>query len=322
MMWRGRGCAWVGSGLGGGSWFFSMGVVLVFVLGSVLVVEGARGRKPIEAGFTLGAANALTDLGGANDIGSPGIRDLELVATRPALGILARYTFNPYTSLRVQLSWAMLTGDDDWLNPNVPGGHLPRYYRNLDFKTHIIELAFLGEWNLVRYEPNRPFRYRHAPYLMTGFVLFWFDPRAIDGTRLKPLRTEGQGLPEYPSRKPYASIQPAIPIGLGYKYNFSKNWTIAFEIILKYTFTDYLDDVSKTFPDPKYYYAHYPAAQARLMDQYSNRWRERCQQGECLVFGPGDQRGDPTDNDHYGFIGMITLTYVVRKGQLYCPKFR
>ncbi len=283
---------------------------------------GRRTQGTLEFGFTLGIANALTDLGGANDIGSWGIKDLELAATRPALGLLGRYAINPYFGIRAQLSWAILTGDDDLLDPNKPGGHLPRYYRNLDFYTHIIELAILGEWNIFRFEPGRFRRYHHTPYLMTGFVLFWFDPRAIDGTRLKPLRTEGQGLPEYPDRKPYASIQPAIPIGIGYKFVVGKNWVLGFETILKYTFTDYLDDVSKTYPDPKYYYEHFPADQAQLMDMYSNRWRERCQGDVCPVtFKPGDQRGDPTDNDHYGFIGMITLTYMVKKGKIYCPKF-
>ncbi len=274
----------------------------------------------LEAGFTLGIANAFTDLGGGKDIGQFGIKDLDIAATRPALGGFLRQTPSAYFSWRLQLSLAWVTADDDFVPTNLAGSHLARWYRNQDFKTAIIELAFLGEFNILRFEHGR-YRYRHTPYAVGGFALFWFDPRARDGTRLKPLRTEGQGLPQYPDRKPYTSIQPAIPLGLGYKYNINKSWTIGFEMVFKFTFTDYLDDVSKTYPDPAYYYEEFPEQQAQVMDAYSNRWRERCETGDCLIFKPGDQRGDPTDYDHYGFLGMVTVSYLVKQGKLYCPKF-
>ncbi len=274
----------------------------------------------LEGGFTLGIANAMTDLGGGYDIGKFGLKDLDLAATRPALGVFLRHTPGPYFSARAQLSVAWLVGDDDYLDPNTTGAHLARWYRNQDFKATVIELALLGEFNIMRFEHGR-YRYRQTPYLVGGFALFWMDPRARDGTRLKPLRTEGQGLPQYPDRKPYASIQPAIPLGLGYKYNINQNWTIGFELVMRFTFTDYLDDVSKTYPDPAYYYQEFPEAQAQVMDAYSNRWRERCETGDCLRFQPGDQRGDPTDNDHYAHLGMITISYLVKRGRIYCPKF-
>lgn len=294
------------------------------ILGIVFALGGSDGYAQSEFGVSIGAANALTDLGGANDIGSPLVRDLEFITTRPAIGLLLKQNFSPFFAGRVGLYWAMLAGDDDLLNPNKGGGHLPRYQRNLDFKTHLVELTLMGEVNFRRFEARR-YRYRYAPYGMLGVALFWFDPHALDGTRLKPLNTEGQGLPEYPDRKPYSLIQPSIPVGLGFKYSADRRgrWMLAFEVILHYTFTDYLDDVSKTFPDPRYFYAHMPADKAELADQYSNRWQERCIEDpeHCAVFIPGEQRGDPTDNDHYAFVGMLTFTYLIKQGQIFCPKF-
>lgn len=59
--------------------------------------------------------------------------------------------------------------------------------------------------------------------------------------KLRPLQTEG---------KAYSPIGVAIPFGLGFRYKLAKNWDLAFEVGWRYTFTDYLDDVSSTYGDP------------------------------------------------------------------------
>src|SRR5690606_13448162 len=66
---------------------------------------------------------------------------------------------------------------------------------------------------------------------------------------LKPLSTEGQGLPQYPDRKPYKLTQFAIPFGAGVKFRVSRNTVLAYEVGLRKIFTDYLDDVSTTYVD-------------------------------------------------------------------------
>jgi hypothetical protein len=94
---------------------------------------------------------------------------------------------------------------------------------------------------------------RINPYLMAGISLFRFNPYTTDtlGSKyfLKPLSTEGQGLSMYPERKNYSLLQFAIPFGAGVKFTVTESISIAWEIGLRKTFTDHLDDVSTTYVD-------------------------------------------------------------------------
>ena len=42
----------------------------------------------------------------------------------------------------------------------------------------------------------------------------------------------------------------AIPFGVGFKYSINERINIGFEVVHRFTKTDYLDDVSKTYVDP------------------------------------------------------------------------
>jgi opacity protein-like surface antigen len=287
--------------------------LFVFV---IAVFSFSSSQAQHEFGLSLGASNAYTDLGGANDIGRPLFWDFELKATRPVLGAMYRYTINPYVSVRGNFYWARLSGDDKFISdPGSPTSTHQwfRHYRNLNFKTNIFELSAMAEVNFMRFEVGR-YRYRFTPYATAGIGLFYFNPKSKDGTKLRPLGTEGQNSSAYPTREPYSLIQPAIPFGLGIKYNIDQQWTIGFEYVHRLTFTDYLDDVSKTYVEPEHL-SDKGAALARRSDEIDPG-------GEYShVTAPGQQRGDPTDYDSYVFAGVVTITYKIGQGRIYCPKF-
>ncbi len=48
----------------------------------------------------------------------------------------------------------------------------------------------------------------------------------------------------------------SIPFGAGIKYSLNERFNIGFEILHRYTNTDYLDDVSKTYVDPSVFPAN------------------------------------------------------------------
>ena len=60
--------------------------------------------------------------------------------------------------------------------------------------------------------------------------------------------TEGQGTTTFPDRKKYSLIQFSAALGGGVKIAVSNSFNIIFEYSTRKTFTDYLDDVSTTFP--------------------------------------------------------------------------
>lgn len=287
-----------------------------------------------EFGFTIGACNFYGDLGGANKIGRPIWWDFEFSMTRPAVGLLFRRNYSGYVSSRFNLYYAYVGGDDNLITkPGDPEqtDQWWRYTRNFSFRSPIIELSAQIEINFMRYEIGRK-RYRFAPYGFLGFGGFYFNPKAKDKegnwVKLKPLHTEGQGMPNYPDRKNYSLIQPNMLLGLGFKYNISENWSVGFEYGHRITWTDYIDDVSKSYvaqSDFDNFFAGSPNDALKAYEM-SRRSMEIPETDPNYIPGlqateVGDQRGDPSDNDHYVFIGVVTLTYTVTKGKIYCPKF-
>lgn len=169
--------------------------------------------------------------------------------------------------------------------------------RNLSFRSGIQEFAAGVEYRLGSAEA------RVSPYLFGGVGVFRFNPYAydpIDASRvyLQPLRTEGQGLPQYPSLQPYQLTQVCFPFGFGVKWNINCNLNLGFEFRQTATRTDYLDDVSGRYADPLALLAG-PGGQ-RAVDF---AWR-----GDELNGAPyppaGSRRGNPEQNDWYYFAGL------------------
>jgi len=291
-----------------------------------------------ELGIGIGISNVLGELGGSNDKkGRPFFYDLDGYATRPVIALVYRYNLNGYVVFRGGLSYGLLRGDDKWTKPTEKYSYgWFRSFRNLHFRSPIIELSAGVEYNIFRYEIGRK-RYRFSPYLLGGLAVFYFNPKARlsspdgkgDWQALQPLGTEGQYLDEYPDRKPYKRIQPALLLGGGLKYNITNEWGLSIGFGQRFTFTDYLDDVSKTYPDPQYLNASDPTGTTAALSRrspesplyldtdsplYPNKNDE-------IITAPGQQRGDPSKHDSYFFAGVVTLTYTVQQGKLHCPKF-
>ena len=101
-------------------------------------------------------------------------------------------------------------------------------------------------------------------------VAFRFNPKGqyIDpnGNKtwvdLKPLRTEGQGIGNHPNRPQYSLTKRNTPYGIGLKYFFSDKFNLSFEIVSRKTFTDYIDDVSRTYIADQDFYDYFGAGSA------------------------------------------------------------
>ncbi|MCS6822339.1 MAG: hypothetical protein NZ551_10780 [Microscillaceae bacterium] len=164
------------------------------------------------------------------------------------------------------------------LKDNVPDSkeRINRYARNLSFRNDIAEFAISG---IYEFGASRGRFYRRtyvAPYLVAGVGVFYHNPKAklpetigdLLGNRvvvpnggkwvaLQPLGTEGQRnpnprpstLPEAPYNKPYSLVQMAVPMGAGIRFRIADQWDLSFEMALRVTTTDYIDDVSGNYAD-------------------------------------------------------------------------
>jgi Domain of unknown function (DUF6089) len=186
-----------------------------------------------EIGISAGAAHYFGDL-------NP---DVHLNRPKIALGAFFRKQFGNYVALRVAGHYAQLGYSDIYNSQNEF-----MYRRNLSFNTNIWELAVQGDFNFFKFVPGDG-RFRFTPYITFGIGAFSYDPYAYyQGQKvyLRPLGTEGQGLPGI-DRKPYGTMAICFPFGVGIKYSLNPHMNLGFEIVYRFTTTDYIDDVSTTY---------------------------------------------------------------------------
>lgn len=212
--------------------------VLLFCLGTYQVEAQEEATvQEGEIGISAGAAHYFGDL-------NPNLR-----VNRPklAFGAFVRKQFGNYVAVRVSGHYARLGYSDVYNSYNEF-----MHERNLSFNTNIWELTVQGDFNFFKFVPGN-IDYLFTPYITFGAGVFNYDPYAYyQGQKvyLRPLGTEGQGSSAYPDRKPYGSMAMCFPVGVGVKYNINSRMNLGFEILYRFTTTDYLDDVSKTYAGP------------------------------------------------------------------------
>jgi len=275
-----------------------------------------------EWSFGIGASNFLGDLGGADDIGTNGLKDLEMKLSRPALTVGFRYKITQVLSLHSHLTYGQLRGDDKLTKEFF------RNNRNLNFKTDILEANLNFEAALISQKEGSLYRLRGirrtttfegSVYAFMGIGMFRFNPKGeFDGEwyELQPLGTEGQGISEV--REPYKLTQMCIPFGIGARYFFNRRFGVGIELGLRKTFTDYIDDVSKTYYDNDAIRQKNGPIAAYLADPSISA--QSGQAGQEIFTMPGEQRGDPRDNDAYMF-AFVSIHYKIRTGRINFPIF-
>lgn len=169
--------------------------------------------------------------------------------------------------------------------------------RNLSFYTSIKEFNAGLELNILDITTKH-----FTPYLFGGFSVFYFKPWTYDAqggkTFLQALGTEGQGLEQYPDRKPYKLVQPALAFSAGARFAISENVNIGLEFSQRKTFFDYLDDVSTTYVD-----------QSLLLNARGPKAVELAYRGDEIPGGrpyphDGEKRGTPSEMDWFYFFGL------------------
>lgn len=296
-----------------------LSAIFLFFFGAILAQnfirpnEWKKYRKEIFVG--VGAANFLGDLGGLNRIGthySP--VDLEFTETKTAFTLGYRYKVFKWLNVSLGANYLAVKGDDALTEEPF------RNNRNLNFKSNIFELA--GRIELVYMSNKVGHRYgikktlsrrmKNRSWDFSGFVGFggfYFNPKGRDASgnwvALKPLHTEGQGLPNGP--KQYSNYSMCIPMGVAYRMYFNRTLVVGLELSFRKTFTDYIDDVSTTYYDKSALLAAYGPKSAQMADPSKGTIP-----GATLPDAVGNpaQRGDK-QKDSYMSI-QITVGYIIK----------
>ncbi|MCG2613587.1 DUF6089 family protein [Terrimonas sp. NA20] len=214
--------------------------------------------------------------------------------TNGAIGITGNYEITDNFMLRAGFTFARVGGADRFSDDTV------RQARNLNFETAITEFSLVGQYYLLNLYDNK-----FTPYAFAGLALYRFNPYTYSGSTqkvyLRPLGTEGQGIPGY--GREYKLTQLAIPFGGGVKYAITNNLHLGLEGGLRVLFTDHLDDVSGNYADP----ADLLAYRSQLSVDLAYRGDE-LPGGAPTSPGKNAARGGSKYKDFYYFTGLhLTL---------------
>lgn len=264
----------------------------------------------------IGIANCLTDLGGgAGDGGYLG--DLHFVKTRPSIQVGYRYKISEKISIKSSFTYLWIEGSDEL---SINEG---RKIRNLSFRTHIYEFGFQGEYYFIK-EPIGQLNTLNAVrighkgaemglYGLAGFAPFFYTPygQTEDKSwhKLRELGTEGQGQPGGASE--YGKMSIAFMMGVGVKFIIHRQLNVGIEGAIRYTATDYLDDVSTTYYD-------FSQATETVSETTIELADKRLSSGKG---GAGGIRGNPENKDVY--LGLIfSVNYKLSEDQTIKPRFK
>lgn len=261
-------------------------------------------QKNVEVGLFLGASNYTGDM-----------TESRFQEMNFAGGLILRYNPNPNISVRGNVFYGTINGDDKNFSDK------DKQRRNLNFTSPLFEFSGQIEWNLFGFDAiGTKGKRGFTPYIFGGVGIFKFNPKTkLDGewVELQPLGTEGQGTTPLQDRKKYALTQASLPFGVGIKFRLAPRFVVGIEYGPRFTFTDYLDDVSLTYVNPAILQAQYGDRSRRL----SNRTDPFEEKGPYdVITQKGQARGDRVYRDWYTFTG-VTLTYTISLQRVRCYQF-
>lgn len=244
-------------------------------------------QKGYEVGAHVGTATYFGDLNTNLNIGNPGI----------AIGLQTRRNLNDRISLAAGLTFGQISAHDE--NSN----NFYERTRNLSFKSNVFDLNFALEFNFFKYVHGSS-DYFYTPYIFGGLSFMSYNPKTeIDGTtyNLRDYATEGQ----FDSQE-YGLITPAFVFGFGFKWDINRDWSLNTTLSGRNVFSDYIDDVSGTYPD----FAAQESRRGEIGVLLSNPSLDP----DFAV--PGQQRGNGKSNDMVYFFTIGIMRYF---GQIECP---
>jgi hypothetical protein len=267
-------------------------LLILFAFIGVEFTANAQYKENTEVGFIGGVSYYLGDLNTTHFNNS-----------LPFGGIVIRKNIDRRFSYKAELLYLNIAGDDrndatDTIAIN----------RGLHFRSSVFELSGQIEFNFLPFEAGNAL-YTWTPFVYTGLSFFHFNPQSEnkDGlwVNLQELGTEGQGSTSFPERTKYPLTQLAIPLGGGLKIVVNPSFNIILEYGVRKTFTDYLDDVSKTYPQTN---------GGNIADITNASYEMSDPTGTHIA---GDQRGNPDKKDWYSFAG-ITLSFKLNNNTKGC----
>lgn len=184
-----------------------------------------------EGGLFVGGASYQGDLVEST---APDLRELT-----PAVGLFTRFYLRPSWSLRTDLLYATLTGDDK----NFKNQYI-RTKRQFSFSTQVGQVTLLLEWDPLgkhRFPGNHKMRPSFSPFFFGGTGVGYIQPMPSFGNK----GGESPGPVTEDRQAASANFRVALPAGMGLRLDLGRGMSISSVLTSHYFVTDYLDGISQ-----------------------------------------------------------------------------
>ncbi|MEZ4900509.1 MAG: hypothetical protein R2822_01430 [Spirosomataceae bacterium] len=213
----------------------------------------------------------------------------------PHIAVALNYRLTERLSAKGEVNFYRISGKQ-------AGG--PVYYNNLSFRSDNPAGYLALQIDAFRFNDNRLIK----PYFFGGIGITRINPKANLEEKwysLPPLMTEGVA---------YNRNVRIIVLGLGASWQYNDRWSFGLELSDNFANSDYLDDVSTFYPNP--------SGMSELALKLSDRRPEldpaTLPAGFPTQNQAGNQRGNPTIKDSYGFLSFRaeypTISTKTKKG--------
>ncbi|MBR4272897.1 MAG: hypothetical protein IKQ30_08665 [Bacteroidales bacterium] len=259
----------------------------------------------------------MGDLGGGDDNGGHFFNFKDLDPGILKLSTMAGYRYRLADRLTGKFTFTFSKVAADDINANNEA----RRSRNLNFKSNLLEFGIGGEYYFLREKDMSRFSggegmfwKKWSGYISVELALLHFNPMGMYNGQwyeLQPLCTEGQGTGvEFLARDggneyvvsasdPYKLTAISIPVGIGFKYQVTREVSLGIELLQHFTTTDYIDDCSS-------YYFNYDEQGVTPPSEMTKVFADRRSGVSSLE--TGGKRGNSGYNDAY-FTALFTLHY-------------
>ena len=226
---------------------------IVFLLLFPIIANAQSWKlKRYEASLGIGSVNFFGDIGGTEDISNAlGFKDIQLQFTRPIISFGARYKITDNTSVKMNLSYGLMSGNDNGSRNDL---------RNFAFTSTIFEPSFQFEYYILSEAKRKSsmalFNHRGMINNFSNLYLYLFS--GVGGAIFNPKPSEEFVL--Y-FKDNFSKFGIVVPVGIGLKIPFSSDWSLGFEFGRRFTTTDYIDGYTSKFSkhNDTYYFGVFSA---------------------------------------------------------------
>ncbi|QDP85019.1 hypothetical protein FNJ88_05395 [Chryseobacterium sp. SNU WT5] len=197
-----------------------------------------------EIGVQLGMSNLVGDIGRTNYVlQKPALSNLSQYGVPLYAGILYRMNFNPYQTVRLNISYSNIQFIDTLAKEQY------RSNRRLFGTNSIAEADLLFEYNFLPVNDEQ--KSMLSPYIFGGLgALYASTPTLVIendfkrnpvGVAINPVAGDPNSFITKETYSTGKQLTMAIPFGVGLKYKFNYNWALFGEFMFRPTFSDSID---------------------------------------------------------------------------------